>query len=114
MFEEFYGFSKAPFSRDIPTSMLYQPEILEEVLGRLNYAAQRQLFAVVTGDCGTGKTTVVRMLKDTLDPAKYMVLYLADSKLTPRHFYKGLLAQLGLRQCFIVVMPNGSFIMKLS
>jgi ABC-type cobalamin/Fe3+-siderophores transport system ATPase subunit len=63
MFEEFYGFSKAPFSRDIPTSMLYQPEILEEVLGRLNYAAQRQLFAVVTGDCGTGKTTVVRMLK---------------------------------------------------
>jgi ABC-type proline/glycine betaine transport system ATPase subunit len=43
--------------------MLYQPEILEEVLGRLNYAAQRQLFAVVTGDCGTGKTTVVRMLK---------------------------------------------------
>ena len=100
MFEEFYGFSKAPFSRDIPTSMLYQPEILEEVLGRLNYAAQRQLFAVVTGDCGTGKTTVVRMLKDTLDPAKYMVLYLADSKLTPRHFYKGLLAQLGVEAMF--------------
>ena len=46
--------------------------MLEEILGRLKYAAQRQLFAVVTGDCGTGKTTVIRMLKDSLDPAKYM------------------------------------------
>ena len=100
MFEEFYGLSKAPFSRDVPTTQLYQPVMLEEILGRLNYAAQRQLFAVVTGDCGTGKTTTIRLLKDSLDLAKYMVLYLADSKLTPRHFYKGLLAQLGVESMF--------------
>ena len=100
MFEEFYGFSSTPFSRDVPTSHIYQPVMLEEILGRLKYAAQRQLFAVVTGDCGTGKTTVIRMLKDSLDPAKYIVLYLADSKLTPRHFYKGLLAQLVVEAMF--------------
>jgi general secretion pathway protein A len=100
MFEEFYGLSNIPFSRDIPSTRIYQPVMLEEILGRLNYAAQRQLFAVVTGDCGTGKTTTIRMLKDSLDPAKYMVLYLADSKLTPRHFYKGLLAQLGVEAMF--------------
>ena len=100
MFEEFYGLSRTPFSRDIPSSHIYQPVMLEEILGRLKYAAQRQLFAVVTGDCGTGKTTTIRMLKDSLDSAKYMVLYLADSKLTPRHFYKGLLAQLGVEAMF--------------
>jgi len=79
---------------------LYQSLMLEETLGRLEYAAQRQLFAVVIGDCGTGKTTTIRLFRDSLDPAKFMVLYLADSKLTPRHFYKGLLEQLGCESKF--------------
>lgn len=95
MFEAFYELSHSPFSRDIPPSELYESEILEETLGRLEYAAERQWFAVVTGDCGTGKTTTIRRFAEELDPAKFKVLYLSDSKLTPRHFYKGLLEQLG-------------------
>lgn len=100
MFEPFYGLSETPFSRDIPTDQLYQSLILEETLGRLEYAAKRQLFAVVTGDCGTGKTTTIRRFADCLDSAKFTVMYLADSKLTPRHFYKGLLEQLGCEAKF--------------
>jgi general secretion pathway protein A len=100
MFESFYGLSKTPFARDIPTDQLYQSVMLEETLGRLEYAARRQLFAVVTGDCGTGKTTTIRRFKSSLDPAMFMVMYLADSKLTPRHFYKGLLEQLGCESKF--------------
>jgi type II secretory pathway predicted ATPase ExeA len=100
MFESFYGLSRTPFARDIPTDQLYQSVMLEETLSRLQYAAKRQLFAVITGDCGTGKTTTVRLFKATLDPAMFMVMYLADSKLTPRHFYKGLLEQLGCEAKF--------------
>lgn len=59
MFESFYGLSQTPFSRDIPTSQLYESVLLEETLGRLEYAAERRWFAVVTGDCGTGKTTTI-------------------------------------------------------
>ena len=100
MFESFYGLIKTPFTRDIPTTELYNSAMIEETIGRLIYAAERQLFAVVTGECGTGKTTTIRQLKDILNPGKYMVLYLADSKLTPRHFYKGLLEQLGCESKF--------------
>lgn len=100
MFEAFYGMSRTPFARDIDTQALYVPVMLEEVLGRLDYAAQRQLFAVVTGDCGTGKTTAIRRFTAALDTGKYKPLYLADSKLTPRHFYKGLLEQLGCEARF--------------
>jgi type II secretory pathway predicted ATPase ExeA len=100
MFETFYGLRHSPFSRDIPTSELYQSVVLEETLGRLEYAAQRHWFAVVTGDCGTGKTTTIRRFTEVLDQAKYKVLYLSDSKLTPRHFYKGLLEQLGCESKF--------------
>ena len=97
MYEAFYEFANTPFSRDIPTDQLYPSLMMEEVLGRLQHAAERQLFAVVTGDSGTGKTTTLRRLRDTLDPSKFMMMYLADSKLTPRHFYKGLLEQLGCK-----------------
>ncbi|ABZ84143.1 conserved hypothetical protein [Heliomicrobium modesticaldum Ice1] len=100
MFESFYGFTQTPFARDIPTEQLYSSIMLEETLGRLEYAASRQLFAVVTGDCGTGKTTTIRRFKDMLDSARFHVMYLADSKLTPRHFYKGLLEQLGAESKF--------------
>lgn len=100
MFENYYGLARTPFSRDIPTDQLYQSVMLEETLGRLEYAAQRQLFAVVTGDCGTGKTTTIRRFKQSLDAAKFMVMYMADSKLSPRHFYKGLLEQLGCESKF--------------
>lgn len=100
MFESFYDLSCTPFSRDIPTGELYQSVMLEETLGRLEYTAERQLFAVITGDCGTGKTTTIRRFSAALDAAKYKLLYLSDSKLTPRHFYKGMLEQLGCESKF--------------
>lgn len=100
MIESFYTLTHTPFTRDIPTTELYPSVSMEELLGRLEHAARRQLFAVMTGECGTGKTTIVRKLKDTLDPSEFMLLYLADSKLTPRHFYKGLLEQLGCEAKF--------------
>lgn len=100
MFETFYELSRSPFSRDIPTQELYAADSLEETLGRLEYAAKRQWFAVVTGDSGTGKTTTIRRFADILDPTQFTVLYLSDSKLTPRHFYKGLLEQLGCESKF--------------
>jgi type II secretory pathway predicted ATPase ExeA len=100
MFEAFYGFTHVPFSRDIPTDQLYPAVIMEEIIGRLRYAAERQWFVVITGDCGTGKTTAIRLFQDTLNSSSFKVLYLADSKLTPRHFYKGLLEQLGCESKF--------------
>ena len=100
MFEAFFGMNRTPFSRNLPTEDLYASQTMQEVIGRLIFTAERQLFAVVTGECGTGKTTTIRKFRDTLDPAKYEVMYLADSKLTPRHFYKGLLEQLGCEAKF--------------
>jgi general secretion pathway protein A len=100
MFEEFYGLSTTPFSRDIPTSQLYPSIAMEEILGRLKYTAERQLFAVITGDCGVGKTTAIRKFKDILDTSKFMLMYMSDSKLTPRLFYRGLLEQLGCESKF--------------
>jgi type II secretory pathway predicted ATPase ExeA len=95
MFEDFYGFTQTPFSRAIPTDKLYHGNDSDELIERLKYAARRQLFAVMTGDSGTGKTTTLRRFHDELRDMQYEVLYLSDSKMTPLTFYKGILKQLG-------------------
>ena len=100
MFEDYYSFKNTPFSRTIPTDRLYRGNDADELIERLKYAAKRQLFAILTGDSGTGKTTTLRRFRDELEDSKFTILYISDSKLTPRGFYKSLLEQLGFEASY--------------
>lgn len=75
MFEVFYEMENTPFTRDLPTDQLYDSSMTQEILGRLKYAAERQLFSILSGDSGTGKTTTIRRFVDKLDKGKFHVLY---------------------------------------
>ena len=100
MYEAFFGMEHTPFVRDVPPEKLYESSAFRETLGRLSYVSDRQMFAVVTADSGCGKSTLIRRFYSELPKEDYIVLYLSDSKLTPRWFYKGLLDQLGLESRF--------------
>lgn len=100
MYEMFYGMTGTPFSRNIPTENLYISHKTEEALGRLKYAADRQLFTVVMSDPGCGKSTLIRKFSAILPKDHYQLLYVSDSKLTPRYLYAGLLDQMGLESHF--------------
>lgn len=96
MYEEYFGMKNLPFTRDVPANRLYESSSMADALGRLCYAADRQLFVVVTADSGCGKSTLIRKFSAALPSESYILLYLSDSKLTPRWFYKGMLDQLGI------------------
>ena len=100
MYESFFGMSHTPFARDLPTECLFENPVMKDVLGRLLYVADKKLFAVVTADPGCGKSTLLRKFNDRLPKDEYILLYLSDSKLTPKWFYKGLLEQLGMESGF--------------
>lgn len=100
MYESFFEMKHTPFVNTIPVDKLYISEKHTEILGRLKYAAEGNRFAVVTGGVGIGKSTLGRCFAHTLCPEKFTVLYLSDSQLTPRWFYKGLLDQLGIEAKF--------------
>ena len=100
MYEDFFEMKKTPFVRSIPVDDLYMDQDTEEIHNRLLYATRRQLFALVIGDPGTGKTTSLRRLKSALNGQEYAVLYLSESKLSPRYFYNGLLEQCGCETRF--------------
>ena len=100
MYEKFFEMKNTPFINTIPVGALYLSEKHTEILGRLGYAAEGSRFAIVTAGVGAGKSTLIRKFAHTLCPDKYTVLYLSDSQLTPRWFYKGLLDQLGIEAKF--------------
>lgn len=96
MYKAFFEMKNTPFVRNVPPEYLYESPSISEALARLEHAADNQQFAVVTSQPGCGKSTLIRKFASILPPQKYLVLYLSDSKLTPRWFYKGLLDQLGI------------------
>ncbi len=112
MYETFFQMEHTPFSRNTPVADLYESPAMADTLGRLAYAADRQLFAIVTADAGCGKSTLIRRFVTSLPKEEYLFLYLSDSKLTPRWFYKGMLDQLGIESKFTAVTkaaaPEGS------
>jgi len=100
MYEAFFEMKYTPFINTIPVEALYLSDKHKEILGRLGYVAQGNRFAVLTAGVGVGKSTLIRKFVQSLSPETCTALYLSDSQLTPRWFYKGLLDQLGIEAKF--------------
>jgi type II secretory pathway predicted ATPase ExeA len=92
--EAFFNFKHTPFERGLPTDSLYSTPALCELTSRLEYAATRRKFSVITGDTGVGKTTAVRKFVASLNRANCRSVYIADSALKPRVFYWEVLNQI--------------------
>jgi type II secretory pathway predicted ATPase ExeA len=52
MFEQFFGFSKTPFGRDLEVKDLFIGAGQQELTSRLKYVAQRKQFGLFTGEVG--------------------------------------------------------------
>ena len=96
MYLKHFGFELAPFERDLPTEHLYDSPHFKEALARLIYVCEKRALAVITGEAGSGKSTLMRLLKHQLDPNTYLYLYIADSTLNSRNFYFLVLSELGI------------------
>ena len=73
MYESFYNMTHTPFVRSVPPEALYETPAMAEALGRLEYAADHQLFAVVMSDAGCGKTTLIRKFASVLAKDNYLL-----------------------------------------
>ena len=76
-YEDYYGFAHSPFTPAPDPQFLYLSPTHDEALNRLRHAvATRDGFAVLTGEAGTGKTTIARTLVASLDRASFGSLIL--------------------------------------
>ena len=77
MYEDVYGFAQSPFTLAPDPRFLYLSESHEEASRLLLQSIRRREgFIVLTGDIGTGKTTLCRALLDRLDARVFTSLVL--------------------------------------
>src|SRR5688572_15128855 len=77
MYEDYYGFVEKPFSLTPDPKYLYKSESHANAFELLQYGIRRREgFIVVTGDIGTGKTTLCRAVLEQLDRKTFTALVL--------------------------------------
>jgi general secretion pathway protein A len=77
MYEKFYGLTEKPFNMTPDSKFFYPSAKHEEALNCLLLAiSERNGFVVITGEIGSGKTTICRTLINKLDQATKVALVL--------------------------------------
>jgi len=90
MYKAFFGFKERPFKLVPDPAYLYLGQSHEDALGHLNYAVrQGDGFVVITGEVGTGKTTVCRMFLEKLDDSSETA-YIFNPKLDALQLLKAI------------------------
>jgi general secretion pathway protein A len=88
MYTEFYGLNELPFALTPDPRYLYFTPSHTEVMANLHYGIESgRGLIVVTGEVGTGKTTLLRWMMQRLDRT-VMVAYIFNPRLTVPEFYQ--------------------------
>ena len=88
MYAEFYGFKELPFALTPDPRYIYFTPSHTEVMANLHYGIESgKGLVVVTGEVGTGKTTILRWMMQRLDRT-VMVAYLFNPRLSVTEFYQ--------------------------
>src|SRR6185437_10917320 len=99
MYNAFFGFTQNPFNMSPDPAFFFRSEQHEEALANLIYGVQsRKGFMVLTGEVGTGKTTMLECLRDFLRTQQIAYASLFNSRLTVDQFFEMLAYDLDL-QC---------------
>ena len=97
MYNEYFGFKKAPFSLAPDPPYLYMSELHREALAHLIYGIKSDGgFVLLTGEVGTGKTTVCRCLLEQV-PENTEIAFILNPKLTVEELLAVICDEFGIR-----------------
>jgi len=98
MYNAYFGFAESPFSLSPDPAFFYRSEQHEEALANLIYGVQsRKGFIVLTGEVGTGKTTMLECLRDFLDSQYMEFAFIFNSRISSDQFFEMIAYDLDLR-----------------
>jgi len=83
------------FGRDPGKAGFYSSSVHQEALARLNIMVKYHYLGALTGEIGSGKSTLIKYFTQQLDPMHYQPVYINISNLKPRDFYSEVLQVLG-------------------
>src|SRR5579863_772179 len=89
MYNAFFGLKQSPFNLSPDPSFLYRSAQHEEALANLIYGVQsRKGFIVLSGEVGTGKSTMLECLRNFLNAQQVEFAYVFNSRLTANQFFE--------------------------
>jgi general secretion pathway protein A len=98
MYNAYFGFRESPFNLTPDPGFLYRSPQHEEALANLIYGVQsRKGFIVLTGEVGTGKTTMLQCLRDFLEAQHIEFAFVFNSRVSVDQFFEMMAYDLGLR-----------------
>jgi len=96
MYEQFFHLNKRPFSIAPDPSFLYMSERHRDALAHLKYGLESDGgFVLVTGEVGTGKTTLLRNLIGQV-PGDIDVAFILNPRLTVRELLQTICDELAI------------------
>jgi general secretion pathway protein A len=97
MYKAFYNLGRNPFEITPDPSFLFPTRKHNEALASLYYGVRRRKgFVVMTGEVGTGKTLLVRVLLQLLNLQQCAYAYVFNSRLSPADFLRYVARDFGL------------------
>ncbi len=97
MYQRFFGLKEKPFRITPDPRFLYLSEKHAEALDHLIYGiTQGEGFMVISGDVGTGKTTIIRSLMGRLGNSKIKMALVLNPLLEIEDLLKAILEDFGL------------------
>ena len=96
VYTSFYGLREKPFNLTPDPKFLFLSSVHKRGLAYLKYGLQEKRdVVVVSGEVGSGKTTLIRVLLDSLDP-DVRIAWIMNPLLSPNELLKMILHDLGL------------------
>ena len=103
MYEKYYGFRERPFQLTPSPNWFYASKLHKRALAYLQYGlTQGEGFIVITGDVGTGKTTIANQLLSQLNQDEIIAKQIVTSKLEPDDLIRM------IASCFNLVVSDHS------
>jgi len=97
MYNAYYGFREAPFNITPDTRLFYFSHTHREAFDHLLFGIhERKGFILLTGEVGSGKTTICRALLDHLDP-RFKTALILNPCMTVTQLLRTIVTELGLK-----------------
>ncbi len=98
MYKNFFGLKELPFNFSPDPRYLYWTQAAQEALSALTYGIEsRKGFILLTGEVGTGKTTLLNGLLDWLRERDVATAFVFNSQLaSPKQLFDFMLADFGI------------------
>lgn len=97
MYKSFFGLRALPFGASPDPRFLFLRPQIREALACLQYGiAARKGFVVMTGEVGTGKTTLLRTVLETFAPERISTAFVFNPRLDVLDFFEFVLTDFGI------------------